>query len=66
MLQNKILNKGEFSALQQLFAMTPLLLRHSYFLARGLPLFLAGISLLVLTACAGGGGGGGQFRWGHS
>ncbi len=58
MLQNKILNKGEFSALQQLFAMTPLLLRHSYFLARGLPLFLAGISLLVLTACAGGGGGG--------
>ncbi len=58
MLKNTILNRGEFSALQQLFVRTSFLLRHSYCLARGFLFFLAGISFLVLTACAGGGGGG--------
>ncbi len=48
----------KFNFFQQLFAMTPLLLRHSYSLARGCLFFLAGISLLVLTACAGGSSGG--------
>ena len=50
----------KFNFFQQLFAMTPLLLRHSYSLARGCLFFLAGISFLVLTACAGGGGGSGS------
>ena len=48
----------KFNFFQQLFVKTPLLLRHSYSLARGLLFFLAGISLLVLTACAGGSGSG--------
>ena len=60
MLKNTILNRGEFSALQQLFVRTSFLLRHSYCLARGVLFFLAGISFLVLTACAGGGSGGGS------
>ncbi len=57
MFYNTILNRDEFSALQQLFVKTSVLLRHSYSLARGFLFFLAGISFLVLTACAGGGGG---------
>ena len=57
MFYNTILNRDEFSALQQLFVKTSVLLRHSYSLARGCLFFLAGISLLVLTACAGGSGG---------
>ncbi len=60
MVNNTILNRGEFSAFQHLFAKKPLLFRHSYSLARGLLFSLAGISLLVLTACAGGGGGSGS------
>ena len=56
MFYDSILNRGEFSALQQLFVKTYVLLRHSYSLAWGFLFFLAGISLLVLTACAGGGG----------
>ncbi len=50
----------KFNFFQQLFAMTPPLLRHSYSLAKGCLFFLAGISFLVLTACAGGGGGSGS------
>ena len=57
MLEKTMLDKGEFSALQQLFVKPSVLLRHSYSLAKGCLFFLAGISLLVLTACAGGGGG---------
>ena len=48
---------GKFNFFQQLLVKTPLLLRHSYCLARGFLFFLAGISFLFLTACAGGGGG---------
>ena len=58
MFYNTILNRGEFSALQQPFVKTSVLLRHSYSLAKGCLFCLAGISLLVLTACAGGSGGG--------
>ena len=50
----------EFKFFQQLFVRMSLLLGHSYSLARGLLFFLAGISFLVLTACAGGGGAGGS------
>ena len=48
----------KFSFFQQPFVKTSVLLRHSYSLARGLLFFLAGISFLVLTACAGGSGSG--------
>ena len=57
MLKNTTSNRGEFSALQQLFAMTLLLLKYSYSLARGFLFCLAAAGLLVLTACAGGSGG---------
>ncbi len=50
----------QFNFFQQLFVRMSLLLGHSYSLARGLLFFLAGISFLVLTACAGGGGAGGS------
>ncbi len=50
----------EFKFFQQLFVKTSVLFRYSYSLARGCLFCLAGISFLVLTACAGGGSGGGS------